>query len=225
MTSEIVRETNRKHIIEVSTELFITQGIPVTSIRQIAKKAGVVERTVLNIFGTKQNLVLECMVHMSEQILTELGELTASPEYKSLCGLEQAMYLLKMRGEILMHRPDILLLVSEAKVWVARGIYDKRAVGKYMENVEFLSSITEKALNKGIADGSIDSAINIQYALSILVHSFRAVIQQLAQVILNPEFSKAVDVEKQLQIQYEIMRDGLKNHDALPTTDRKQGDR
>ena len=214
MSTEVIREANRQRIIDVSTELFITQGIPMTFISQIAKKAGVVDRTVLNIFGTKQNLVLECMVHLSDKILDVLSERTSTQEYKSLCGLEQIMYLLKIRGEILLHRPDILLLVSEAKVWIARSIHDSKVVRKYLENVECLYKFTELSLKKGISDGSINPAVDTEQVLSIVVPCFRAVIQQLAQVKLNPEFTKEIDVESQLQIQYKVIRMGLMNHNV-----------
>lgn len=216
MSSEIIREMNRQRIIDISTELFITQGIPMTYISQIAKKAGVVDRTVLNIFGTKQNLVLECMDYLSSKTLDKLREVTSAPKYKSLCGLEQIMYLLEMRGEILRQRPDILLLVSEVKVWVARSVHDSKVVRKYMDNMECLCGFTESSLKKGIADGSINPEVDREHVLWVVVPCFRAVIQQLAQAKLNPEFCKEIDIEKQLQIEYNVIRNGLMNHNGSP---------
>lgn len=213
MTSEERKEANRRRIIEVSTRLFILQGIPMTTIAQIAKESGVVCRTVLNIFGTKGNLVLEDMSYISKEILLHLRNAASSPEYQALSGLEQIFHVLIIRGEVLRSRPDILLLLSEVKVWVARSYHDEPVSRIYMDNVDSLYRIMGASLDKGFRDGSINPAVAREQALSILVPSFRAVIQQLAQVRMNPEFNKYVDVEEQLRIQLSIIRAGLENHE------------
>lgn len=213
MTSEERREFNRKRIIEVSTRLFILQGIPMTTIAQIARESGVVDRTVLNIFRTKNNLVLEDMAFISDGILDYLHGVTSSPEYQALSGLEQVFRVLNIRGEVLKSRPDILLLVSEVKVWVARSYHNQRVVEAYLDNMDSLYRIMGASLDKGSRDGSINPAVTKEQVLSILVPSFRAVIQQLAQVKINPRFNKLVNVEEQLQIQLSIIRAGLENHE------------
>ena len=201
MSTEVIREANRQRILDASTGLFIPQGIPMTLISQIAEKAGVVDRTVQKFLGSKQNLVLECMNYLSNKALDKFREVTSATKYKSPCGLEQIIYLLRRRGEILQQSPDILLM-SEIKVWIARVIHDSIAVCKYMDNMECLYSFTESSLKKGIADGSINPEVDTEQFFWTVVPCFRAVIQQLAQVKLNLEFCKKIDIAKQLQIQY-----------------------
>ncbi|MCI2056381.1 MAG: TetR/AcrR family transcriptional regulator [Oscillibacter sp.] len=223
MTSEERKDVNRQRIIEVSTKLFILQGIPMTTIAQIARESGVVYRTVLNIFGTKNNLVLEDMAFISSKILDHLRKVISAPEYQALSGMEQIFRVLNIRGEVLRRRPDILLLVSEVKVWVARSYHDQQVVNVYMDNVESLYQIMGASLEKGFGDGSINPAVVKEQALSILVPSFRAVIQQLAQVKINPEFNKDVDVDEQLEIQLSIIRAGLASHKSPGSDDKKAG--
>ena len=212
MIAEERKELNRQRIIDASTKLFIRQGITATTLAQIAKESNVVCRTVSNIFGNKSNLVLEDMCHISQGIMEHINDVISESEYKALTGLEQILCISRIRGEILTERPDILLLVSEVKVWVARSNHDEKTVRLYMDNLECLYRITKNALDKGMQDGSINPAVNPSQALSMIVPSFRAVIQQLAQVKMNPIFCKVVDVKEQLQIQLSVLRAGLEDH-------------
>lgn len=225
MISEERKEFNRQKIIEVSTRLFTSQGIPMTTIAQIAKEAGVVDRTVLNIFGSKNNLVLEAVVFLSDSQLGTLHEAASTPEYEALSGLEQILFMLKARGSILQTKPELLLLLSEVKVWVSRSYHDSAIVERYMENTKVIRSIADRSLDKGLRDGSLNPAIDKKQALSIIVHTFRAVLQQLAQVKLNPAFNRLVDVEEELQIQYSIIRAGLESHPtACMNAENEQGE-
>ena len=68
------------------------------------------------------------------------------------------------------------------------------------------------SFDKGICDGSINRAAAKEDALSILVPTFRAATEQLAQIKMNPTFCKYVDVDKQLRIQLSVIRAWLENH-------------
>lgn len=212
MISEERKEFNKQRIIDVSTRLFIEQGIASTTLAQIAKEANVVCRTVSNIFGSKSNLVLEDLRYILNKIMEPVYCVTASTEYLALTGLEQVLCVLEKRGEVLMSRPEILLLVSEIKVWAARSYHDDRVVRVYMNNMESLYKIMGASLDKGKSDGSINPRVSKKQALCMLVPSFRAVLQQLAQVKMNPPFSKLVDVEEQLHMQMAVIHAGLAHH-------------
>ena len=212
MISEERKARNRQRIIEVSTRLFTSQGIPMTTIAQIAAEADVVDRTVLNIFGSKNNLVLEAVVTISNRQLKMLREAAATPEYEALSGLEQTMFILRRRGEALRTEPELLLLLSEVKVRVSRSCQNSAIIERYMENIQAIRSIAERSLDKGLRDGSLYAGIDKKQALSVIVHAFRAVLQQLAQVKLNPAFNRLIDVEEELETQYSVIRAILAGH-------------
>lgn len=111
-----------------------------------------------------------------------------------------------------MTRPAILLLLNEIKVWAARSYHDGQVVKVYTDNLKSLYRMLGDALDKGHSDGSINPVIEKKQALSILGPAFRAVIQQLALAKINPEFSRVLDVEEELEIQLSMVRDGLRNH-------------
>lgn len=212
MISEERKELNRQRIIDVSTELFVRQGIAMTTLAQIARESNVVCRTVSNIFGSKGNLVLEDLRSILQKMMNRLYRVVATPEYGTLTGLEQILCILRTRGALLMTRPAILLLLNEIKVWAARSYHDGQVVKVYTDNLKSLYRMLGDALDKGHSDGSINPVIEKKQALSILGPAFRAVIQQLALAKINPEFSRVLDVEEELEIQLSMVRDGLRNH-------------
>lgn len=200
MIPEERREQNRLKILEVSTVLFIKQGVLTTTIAQIAKAAHVVDKTVLNIFGTKDSLVAAVMVRLSQTMISHLEEQISQKEYLALNGLAQIMFLQTERARILQNNPEQLLLLSEVKVMAARDVAGKEITQNYMENLTYLYRIFEAALDRGIRDGSIRADLEKDSILSMLVPTFRAFLQQLAQVKLNREFSRLVQAEKELQM-------------------------
>ena len=52
----------RKKILETSIDLFAKNGYSNTSTSEIAKIAGVAEGTIFKHFGTKENLLLSCII-------------------------------------------------------------------------------------------------------------------------------------------------------------------
>lgn len=52
------KRQNRQRVIEVAQELFIDDGVAVTSINRIAKAAGLTPMSVYRYFGTKDGLVI-----------------------------------------------------------------------------------------------------------------------------------------------------------------------
>ncbi len=206
MVSQERREFNRREILTASIKLFALQGIAATTISQIAKAAHVVDRTVLNIFGSKDNLLLEVMTGLSGLLSGRLENLIASERYRTAVGLEQVMLLQRERAAILLQEPEMLLLLSEMKIWAARTHAENELVQRYTNDVHYMESIFCSALETGIRDGSIRGELNIPAALSILVTAYRAVLQQLAQNQIERETSTPVPVETELELYLKIHR-------------------
>lgn len=199
MDPEERREQNRMRILQEAAVLFTEHGVLTTTIAQIARASHVVDKTVLNIFGTKEKLVSEAMAFVSGAVKVHIDELTSREEYLALNGLEQVMFLQKARSGVLQRNPQQLLLLSEVKVMLARSGAGREITLVYMESVDYIYEVVKRALERGISDGSVRSGLDMDGTLSMLVPAFQAFLQQLAQVKLNTEFSGRVDVEKELQ--------------------------
>lgn len=200
MTSEERKEINRQRIIEVTLELFKKQGVLTTTIAQIAKAAHVVDKTVLNIFGTKDSLIIEVMIHLAQSMNIHIDELTSSNEYLAMTGLKQVIFLQTERAKILRSDPERILLLGEVNVIATRTKMKRESAQIYMDKLDFLFRVFNTALDRGERDGSIRSNLDRDSVLSMLVPIFRAFLQQLASVIYNVEFNKLVDVEKEVKM-------------------------
>lgn len=58
----------RERIIEETTKMFITYGLKSIRMDDIASNLGISKRTIYEIFGDKENLILECMRYYSVYI-------------------------------------------------------------------------------------------------------------------------------------------------------------
>ena len=53
------RETNKERVIAQALQCFVEQGIEAAKVSEIARRAGLTERSVYRYFATKADLVLE----------------------------------------------------------------------------------------------------------------------------------------------------------------------
>ena len=98
MTSEERREMNRESILTAADRLFAENGTKGTTISQIAGAAGVVSKTVLNIFGSKSNLIFSVTARCAEHALQNAEALSRAPAYRKSSGLEQALQMIIRRN-------------------------------------------------------------------------------------------------------------------------------
>jgi AcrR family transcriptional regulator len=66
---ELRRQETRERIVDAAAELFAERGFDAVSVMEIARRAGVVEKTVFNHFPVKEGLVFEADPPMREALL------------------------------------------------------------------------------------------------------------------------------------------------------------
>jgi len=89
-------EETRERLLEAAGELFATQGIGSTSVREIAQKAGVNGALVSHYFGGKEGLYGECVESMYRQ-LSALRE-SLLPNILSAASLRSAIDMAVIEG-------------------------------------------------------------------------------------------------------------------------------
>lgn len=80
VSQEQKQETRRK-IIDAAAELFVTQGFDTTSMKQIARQAGVGDATIYKYFPSKDQLVTGFYELRGQQAISAYREAEASEEY------------------------------------------------------------------------------------------------------------------------------------------------
>ena len=206
MNSEERRLQNKMHIIDVAGELFAQYGVQATTIAQIAGAAGVVSRTVLYIFGTKENLVFSVMERNVELTNENMKRLIDRPDYQKQSGLEQVMQILKERAEYFFNTPQIVVLLSGVDILTRSDKIDELLIRQYFEKLNHLSRFVDRALERGISDGSIRSNLNRKEANICLLYSFRATLLRLVQIRCNDKMHKCMDTEVVLTQEFNVIR-------------------
>lgn len=110
----IQRERGREVVREAAEELFLSNGYSGTPVTAIAKRAGVAEKTVYNLFETKSGLLLDLF---RERVLGEGGEQLAE-RHREVTELKDAEAIIsgfcRINQEVAERALPLLRVVMEA---------------------------------------------------------------------------------------------------------------
>ena len=76
-----LKDLKLNFIVDVATDLFITQGIEKVTIKDIAVKAGVGEATIYRYFGKKQAIVAQSVLKLQNIVATSYFKLDIIMRY------------------------------------------------------------------------------------------------------------------------------------------------
>lgn len=175
MSKQQIRDENRLRVIKVAQDLFIDEGVAVTSVNRIAKEAGLTPMSVYRYFGTKDGLVIAAWRDALSQFYeTFMARYTKRIETLHT-GFEK--YLACM--------DEYTNAYTESPKWYA---YTREMLSYAMEeNIETELNISDVfwqfadkeipipaliALREGIADGSIRADIDIHMIYQILINAY-----------------------------------------------------
>jgi AcrR family transcriptional regulator len=83
---ELRRQETRESIVDAAAELFAERGFEAVSVMEIARRAGVVEKTVFNHFPMKEGLVFEADPPMREALLDAVRRRPAGESVSAAAG-------------------------------------------------------------------------------------------------------------------------------------------
>ena len=83
---ELRRQETRARIVDAATELFAERGFEAVSVLEIAKRAGVVEKTVFNHFPVKEGLVFDADPPMRAALLDAVRHRPAGESVSAAAG-------------------------------------------------------------------------------------------------------------------------------------------
>jgi AcrR family transcriptional regulator len=155
---ETKKESTRRRILEVSLQLFQRQGFGRTTMRDVARKAGIALGTTYNYFPTKEHLAL----YFFERALEAVMERYRREEPRG-ASLEEKLFLLLSieLDEIAPYEEFLNLIVTHAVVPTSRlhpGSADsQRLKHRYLD---FVGRIMEEAKGRGeLATPGFDSMV------------------------------------------------------------------
>ena len=97
MSLEEIREQNKQRVVQAALDVFVCQGIAGTTVADIARAAGVTERSVYRYYKTKLDLV-QAAAYLYYDRMTQEANLRAQKVCASgVPGIEQVRQILMFR--------------------------------------------------------------------------------------------------------------------------------
>lgn len=175
-----VRADRIEAAIEAAAELFIENGIDQAKMTDIAERSQLGVASLYRYFGTKQKFVIRVAARIW-QSMEELYEgVYESEYYHSRDGIGQVEELMKIFHVLLCGNPRFLHFVAEFDAYIMREHIAPEDLQEYESSVLCAWELMKKAVEKGHADGTVRSDIDIQAFYYTTTHSLMSLAQKLA---------------------------------------------
>lgn len=163
----------KDRIIHEAFQLFCEKGIDKISIKDIAQKANVGEKSVYRYFNSKTELILATVNVLWREIVYELINSIES-DYEEKSGLQQVECLLHCFRHLFENYSNYVIFSYDYKLFLLR--HDAFLTeDEYIGEIQPIHDLYIKALNKGMKDGSIGlhtDTEDIYYAVWGLIRGY-----------------------------------------------------
>lgn len=156
MSLEEIREKNIRLVVEKAMDCFIDKGIEHTKIKDIAKAAGLTERSVFRYFPTKADIVQAAIYSFWTSSLEKIISQLAQCDTEGMNGCQQVRLLLHLYGQIFIDNPGGARFALDAEVALYNAGKMQGDLKRPPEPFEISDSPVVTAIRLGLEDGSID---------------------------------------------------------------------
>lgn len=158
------KEATRQRVLEAARELFGSQGYEETTVRAIARAAGVSVGSVFTSFASKGEILSQVMAERLEGLYAELD--TVIPHLRaSTADRLRSMFAIHYAYEA-SRRRLFLAHITATYDWTLSS--EARPYGKNAR----LRQVIHDCLNEGVARGDVDSATDIEAVVELLIAAY-----------------------------------------------------
>ena len=179
MSLEELRERNKTLVIEKALDCFVKNGIDNAKITNIAKAAGLTERSIYRYFDTKTDLVQAASYLFWNNTLEEIRRRVEESRISSLLGIDQIRALLYQYSSLYFENRQGILFTLEAEMYLYSAGRSK-TLKRPPEKFESSNSPLVIAIRKGREDGSVSPDIDAKELYYNAYDSILGVMQKLA---------------------------------------------
>jgi len=205
------KEKRKEDILVAAIEVFKEKSIRSAKMTDIALESEVGVATVYRYFKTKLDLVIEAVNWMCKEEMQLMFEPFEGDGYKSMNGLEQVSFILKLFIQLYEVYPDFVVLLEQFDNYVVEEHIGLEQLEHYEKNIIDLKEITFDAMERGKKDGSIKMSIDNNIFYTTIAHSLMSLSQKL---ILRGNILKSdreINGKKQLALLIEMAEGYIKN--------------
>lgn len=181
---QIIQNVKNERIaiaIATAAELYLDVGIAEAKMTDIADAAQLGVASLYRYFGTKQLFTVKVGSYIWAKKLQELQDIYSSEAYHSKTGIEQVQALLNVFHVLLEKHASFLRFLAEFDAFVARERLTPAALSEYEQNVLNVMPLMKRAMEKGIADGTVRNGIDSELFYLTVSHSLMSMCQKFAR--------------------------------------------
>ena len=174
MPHEEQREKNIRLVTEMALDCFLENGIEKTKVCDIARRAGLTERSVFRYFNTKADLVFAASLLYWNRVLERMERMLHEDSAGgSTTGLEDAATLFLCYSRLYQLDPKGMRFTLDAELTLHSAGKLHEIKNQPPEPYETSCGPMAKAIRKGLADGSISPDVDVR---EIYYNSYDAIL-------------------------------------------------
>lgn len=161
MSQGELRQQNIQHVIETALACFLEQGIEKTSVGEIARRAGLTERSLFRYFKKKTDIVLAAAYLYWNRVIARMeARLPENGEPRT--GLEDVGTLLMAYSNLFLEDPNGIRFTLDAELVLDAAGKNSQIRNRLPEPYESSNGPVARAIRKGLADGSIGPDVDVR---------------------------------------------------------------
>ena len=177
MSMQEVREQNIALVTQTALACFVENGIEKTTIRDIAHRAGLTERSVYRYFATKDELVVAAAFLYWDRAKAQALSAARQP---GMTGVEEIRVLLRSYAGLIFTDPAGIRFSLDAEVALCNAGRQHAVVNRPPERYEVAPGPIAAAIRHGLADGTVDPNANVKMLYYNAYDAILGVIQRMS---------------------------------------------
>lgn len=180
MSTDGVREQNKRRVTEQALALFEQRGIFNTKISEIAAASGLTERSVYRYFESKADLVLDAALLFWKSGVDAAEKAFQGGIVDHLSGAAQIEAILWAYAGLFFTDRRKLIFIHEAEIFLHHEGMHGQAKGRPPAPYKSFSAPLSRAIARGVADGSIRSDLDLEALYYSTYDSLLGLLQKMA---------------------------------------------
>lgn len=197
MSLEELREQNIKLVIEKALYCFTEQGIEHTKVKDIAREAGLTERSVFRYFDTKADIVQAAAYLFWTKTLDTVTSEFRRAETGDMTGIEIIQILLELYSTLFLEDTKSARFTLDAEVALYNANKKEHLLKRPPEPYEISTSPLVMAIHKGLEDGTVKPKVDPKQIYYNAYDSILGVLQRLAL-----ETTSTTDLDNRIRLKH-----------------------
>lgn len=195
MSLEELKERNIQLVTEKAVECFVERGIENTRVSDIAKAAGLTERSVYRYFPTKSDIVIAAALCYWARAKDYIASQMVEHSGDAMTGIEQIELILQSYANILLIDPKGVRFTLDAELVLNSVGKSNKVFNRPPERFEAHAGPLSNAVEHGLADGTVNPNVDVK---QLYYNAYDSILGLMQRLTLGVPSISEIDVHARL---------------------------